>query len=145
MTKEQKEKIKWLNRAFRAEKKLGALYYHKERDKGRAVHITAAYGGNIKGKSDSRENAVEKAFITFSGSTEKYDRFLDNYISIRGEIEKSIESLHDDEIEAIFTYRYLDYLTMEKIAEKMHYDKRTIIRKHKEGIEKLSPNVTLCH
>ena len=145
MTKEQKEKIKWLNRAFRAEKKLGALYYHKERDKDRAKHITAAYGGNIKGKSDSRENAVEKAFITYSGSTEKYDRFLDNYISIRGEIEKSIESLHDDEIEAIFIYRYLDYLTMDKIAEKMHYDVSTIKRKHKVGIEMLPPNATFCY
>lgn len=141
MTENQKNKIKWLNRAFHAEKKLTALYHHKERDKERAQCITSVLGGNIKGKSDSRENAVEKALITFAGSTEEYERFLDDYILIRSEIRESIESLHDDEIEAIFIYRYLEYMTIEGIAEEMHYDERTIRRKHRSGIEKLSGNV----
>ncbi|MGN0614199.1 MAG: sigma factor-like helix-turn-helix DNA-binding protein [Porcipelethomonas sp.] len=48
---------------------------------------------------------------------------------------------HDYEIEAIFNYRYLDYLTMEEIAKEMHYDERTIRRKHNNSIEKLSGNV----
>lgn len=145
MTENQKNKIKWLNRAFHAEKKLMALYHHKERDKERAQCITSVLGGNIKGKSDSRENAVEKALITFAGSTEEYERFLDDYISIRGEIRESIESLHDDEIEAIFIYRYLDYKTIEDIAYEMHYDESTIKRKHKKGLAMLPPNAPICH
>ena len=46
--------------------------------------------------------------------------------------------------ETIFMYRYLDYKTMEQIAEIMNYNERTIRRKHHSGIEKLSGNVLEC-
>ncbi|MGN1085419.1 MAG: hypothetical protein ACI4Q5_00145 [Porcipelethomonas sp.] len=41
-------------------------------------------------------------------------------------------------------YRYLEYKTMEQIAGCMHYNERTIRRKHHNGIEKLSANVLVC-
>jgi DNA-directed RNA polymerase specialized sigma24 family protein len=145
MTEQQNELIKWLNRAFYAEKKLKALEHLRESDRERAERITSVLGSNIKGKSDTRQNNAENSLIRLACSEEKYERFLDRYISLREEVEKKISDLHNDELEALFIYRYLDYMTMEKIAEEMHYDERTIKRKHKAGIEKLSPNVTLCH
>ena len=77
-------------------------------------------------------------------SDEKYDNALHDYSLLRREIETAIESLHDDELETIFMYRYLDYKTMEQIAEIMNYNERTIRRKHHSGIEKLSGNVLEC-
>ena len=145
MTIEHLEKIAWLNRAFYAEKKVKALESIRKRDRERTQQITANYEGNDKGKSDGRKNGVEEALMMLAESNEKYDNALHDYSVLRREIESAIENLHDDELETIFMYRYLDYKTMEQIAELMNYNERTIIRKHKAGIEKLSPNVIACH
>ncbi len=144
MTEEQKKKSQWLNRAFYAEKKVKALELLRKRDRERTQRITANYEGNNKGKSDGRRNGVEEALITLTQSDDKYDNALRDYIALRREIESAIEELHDDELEAIFMYRYLEYKTMEQIAECMNYNERTIRRKHHYGIEKLSANVLVC-
>lgn len=141
MTTEQLDKIAWLNRAFYAEKKVKALESLRKSDRERAQRITANYGGNDKGKSDTHLNGMEEALITLATSEEKYDNALHDYSVLRCEIESAIENLHDDELETIFMYRYLDYKTMEEISELMNYCERTIRRKHIKGIEKLSANV----
>lgn len=139
MTVQQLDKIAWLNRAFHAEKKLKALESLRESDRERTQRITAGYERNDKGKSDNRKNNVEEALITLAGSEEKYDNFLHEYTTVRKEIEATIENLHDYEIEAIFTYRYLNFKTMEQIAELMNYSVSTVKRRHREGIEKIEP------
>lgn len=144
MTIEHLEKIAWLNRAFYAEKKVKALESIRKRDRERTQQISANYEGNDKGKSSGRKNGVEEALMMLAESDEKYDNALHDYSLLRREIETAIESLHDDELETIFMYRYLDYKTMEQIAEIMNYNERTIRRKHHSGIEKLSGNVLEC-
>ena len=140
MTIEHLEKIAWLNRAFYAEKKVKALESIRKRDRERTQQISANYEGNDKGKSDGRKNGVEEALMMLAESDEKYDNALHHYSMLRREIETAIESLPDDELETIFMYLYLDYKTMEQIAELMNYSKISIQRKHKKGIEKLIPN-----
>ena len=144
MTIEHLEKIAWLNRALYAEKKVKALESIRKRDRERTQQITANYEGKDKGKSDGRKNGVEEALTMLAESDEKYDNALHDYSMLRREIETAIESLHDDELETIFMYRYLDYKTMEQIAEIMNYYARTIRRKDHSGIEKLSGNVLEC-
>lgn len=144
MTIEHLEKIAWLNRALYAEKKVKALESIRKRDRERTQQISANYEGNDKGKSSGRKNGVEEALMMLAESDEKYDNALHDYSMLRREIETAIESLHDDELETIFMYRYLDYKTMEQIAEIMNYNERTIRRKHHSGIEKLSGNVLEC-
>ncbi len=141
MTTEQLDKIAWLNRAFYAEKKVKALESLRKSDEERAQRITANYERNDKGKSDSRNNGVEEALITLAQSEEKYAVALHDYIALRCEIESAIDNLHDDELEAIFIYKYLEYKTIEEISELVHYSEKTISRKHIKGIEKLSANV----
>lgn len=142
MTEEQLTKMAWLNRAYHAEKKVNAIKSLRDSDRERTQRITANYSGNDKGKSDGRKNGIEEALVTLAASDEKYDNALREYSKLRKEIECAIDSLHDDELEAVFTYRYLDYKTIEEIAELMHYDKSTIIRKHKKGLNKVA---TKCY
>ena len=144
MTIEHLEKIAWLNRAFYAEKKVKALESIRKRDRERTQQRSANYEGNDKGKSDGRKNGVEEALMMLAESDEKYDNALHDYSMLRREIETAIESLHDDELETIFMYRYLDYKTMEQIADIMNYYERTIRRKHHSGSEKLSGDVLEC-
>lgn len=139
MTAEQEAKREWLNRAFYAEKKLNALLHKRECDRQRARHITAAIDGNDKGKSDGRSNSTEAALFKLLGSDEEYSSYLKEYLDIRHEIETAIHTLEDPEIEAIFIHRYLDYMKLDEIAEKMHYCYRTIKNRHKDGLNKLCP------
>lgn len=136
MTDEQIEKRKWLNRAFYAEKKLKALMHKYKCDKARAERVTAVYGGVDKGKSDSRQNGTEMLLALLADSKKEYDDYEQEYMSIRREIESKIKTL-DPVTYSIFSYRYLDYLPMEKIAEEMDYSVESIYKKHKRGLEKL--------
>lgn len=145
MTLEQMETSAWLNRAFYKEKKVRALRSLLERDRARAQGLSVNYEGIDKGHSDGRENGVEAALQICAETSEAYDKALCEYDTIRREVSQIINGMHDDELEAIFIYRYLDGMSMEEIAERMHYDSRTILRKHKIGLDKLSPVVTQCH
>lgn len=145
MTEEQKKKRDWLNRAFYAEKKLNALLYKRERDKELARRVTAVYGGNDKGRTDSRENVTEMALIKLLGSDEEYSDYLKEYLSLRREIEAAISTLHEPITEAILIQRHINFMSMEKIAERMHYSTRQINRKYIDGLEKMSLNVIECH
>ena len=139
MTIEHLEKIAWLNRAFYAEKKVKALESIRKRDRERTQQITANYEGKDKGKSDGRKNGVEEALMMLAESDEKYDNALHDYSMLRREIETAIESLHDDELETVLIYRYLDYKDVEQIAECMNYSLSTVKRRHKKAIEKIEP------
>lgn len=141
MTDEQFEKIAWLNRAFHAEKKVKALGSLLERDKERAKDISANYEKNDKGKSDSRTNGMEEALLMLAETEEKYNKALVDYTHCRREIETVIRELHNDELEAVFIRRYLNYQTITDIGRAIMYDRKTIQRKHKAGLEKLSLNV----
>ena len=140
MTDEQLEKIAWLNRAFYAEKKVKALSSLLKRDRERAEDISANYEKNDKGKSDSRSNGIEEILLLLAESEEKHAKALREYVGYRREIRKALEKLHDDELEALFTLRYLNYQTMDEIAVEMNYSISSVQRKHKSGIEKLIGN-----
>ena len=64
-------------------------------------------------------------------------------MQIREQITQAIEAVEDYDLQTILIRHYLAYETFETIAEKMHYEKRTIQRKHKAALEKMSLNVTL--
>lgn len=138
MTLEQMETSAWLNRAFYKEKKVRALRSLLERDRARAQGLAVNYEGIDKGHSDGRENGVEAALQICAETSEAYDKALCEYDTIRREVSQVINGMHDDELEAIFIYRYLYGLSMEEIAERMHYDRSTIQRKHKIGLEKVA-------
>lgn len=142
MTLEQMEMSAWLNRAFYKDKKVRALRSLLERDRARAQGLTVNYGGVDKGRSDSRGNGVEAAMQICAETSEAYDKALCEYNAMRREVKAVINGLHDDELEALLTYRYLEGLPMEEIAERMHYSVRSVKYKHKQALDKVC---TLLH
>ncbi|WP_295089886.1 sigma factor-like helix-turn-helix DNA-binding protein [uncultured Ruminococcus sp.] len=138
MTLEQMETSAWLNRAFYKEKKVRALRSLLERDRARAQGLAVNYEGIDKGHSDGRENGVEAALQICAETSETYDKALCEYDTIRREVSQVINGMHDDELEALLTYRYLEGLPMEEIAERMHYSYRHTIRLHKRALQLVS-------
>lgn len=132
----------WLNRAFYKDKKVKALRSLLERDRARAQGLAVNYEGIDKGHSDGRENGVEAALQICAETSEAYDKALCEYDTIRREVSLVINGMHDDEMEALLTYRYLEGLPMEEIAERMNYSVRSVKYKHKQALDKVC---TLLH
>ena len=145
MTEEQIKKSRWLNRAFYKDIKVQALKSLKDRDRERAEGMNGDSDDNSESKSETPKNGTYEAYMKYLETEEKYQQALCEYNTVRKEIEAAIEALNDDELEAVFVFRYLEGKHINEIAEEMHYDTRTIIRKHKAGLDKLSPNVIACH
>lgn len=139
MTLEQRQKIFWLNRAFYAEKLARALMDKHDRDKALAERIskcTDGSGGACAG------NSTEDALLRLADTEHKLQDKLRSLVALRDEIADAITSIKDPELEAILIRRYLNYEPMEVIAERMHYDVRTIQRKHLKALDRV---VMECH
>ena len=133
MTEEQLTKIAWLNRAFHAEKNAKAWQAKLERDRSLAERISRSGNGTGGGQGNSTEDAL----LRLAQTEEEARARLHDLVGIREEISGAIRSVEDQDMQAILIRHYLAYETFETIADKMHYDERTIRRKHKKAIDKV--------
>lgn len=135
----------WLNRAFYADKKAKALEMLVRQCRERAEGLSRCSEGNDKGRSDGAENGTENALMKLAEMERKADAQRVEAVNVSAEIQSIISGLHDDDLEAVLIHRYLLFETVEQTAESIGYDPRTVMRKIKKAIEKLSPNVIECH
>jgi len=134
VTAEQLQKIRWLNRAFYAEKAAKAWKDKYQRNKALAQRIS---GGLASSGARSGTNATEDALIRLSETEQKTRAKINELIQIQEEIADKIMQIDDNELQAVLVYRYLNCMTFEQIAEKMNYDVRTVRRKHVKALEKV--------
>lgn len=144
MTENELELRHWLNRAFYADKKAKALDALVQQCRERAQGLTANWECNDTGKSDGAENGTENALMRLAEIISKADMQKAEAVNISAEIQNAISTLHDDDLEAVLIHRYLLFETVEQTAESIGYDARTIKRKVRKALEKLSPNVLEC-
>ena len=134
MTAEQIERIRWLNRAFHAEKAAKAWLAKLERDRGLAERISR---GLSSGSGGASGNSTEDALIRLADTERETQQRLRELVAIRDEITAVISRLDDYDMQAILVRHYLAYETFELIAEKMHYSERSIKYKHKAALDKV--------
>ena len=138
MTTEQLAKIQWLNRAFHAEKNYKAWLAKLERDRSIAERLTRSTDGT----GSPSGNSTEISLIQLADTEKRTLERLQELVRIREEITAVIQAISDLDAQTILIRHYLAYETFEQIAERMHYDKRTIQRKHKQALDKI---VIECH
>lgn len=143
VTTEQLEKIKWLNRAFYASKKMDALVVQKKQFEALAERITMNY--NSESKNNNVENSTENALHKLADINLSIEAEIQKLLKVYTEVDDAIKQIDDDISQSILKRRYLAFETMEQIAEGMGYERRTIQRKHKTALDKLSLNVIVCH
>ena len=136
MTSEQKRKAAWLNRAFYAEKKSKALLAKLERDRSIAERLSKCCDGGA-GVSGTSDNSTEDALIRLADTEQKTQEQLRELVRVRDEIVEAIQQIDEPDLQAVLYWHYLNYFTFEQIAVKMHYDERTIRRKHKKALDKI--------
>lgn len=116
----EREQVKeWLKSAYYAEKKIKSLEILINQLRERAKK----YGG-CNNDIESMEKKIEEQQIEL--------------IKITDDISNAISKLHNHDLETILIYKYLLFYTMEKTADLMHYNRRTILRKHKIAINNLA-------
>lgn len=142
MTVEQLEKIKWLNRAYYADKQLGALISQRCKLRELTQRITVSYEGKDKGGSASPKNSTEEALMKLADIEYSIDNKIKELAEVYVEINDVINTVSDSVSRAILTRRYLSFETMEQIAEGINYSVRDTKRKHKKALDEV---VTLCH
>ena len=135
---------RWLNRAFYADKKAKALDMLVQQCRERATGLVRATEGNDKGRSSTSKNGTENALIQLAEMEDKAEKLSAEAVKITAEIWEAIIGLHDDDLEAVLINRYILFQTVEQTAENMGYDPRTIRRKIKQALEKMSANVLVC-
>ena len=134
MTAEQIEKIRWLNRAFHAEKAAKAWLAKLERDRSLAERISRG----LSSGGGSTGNSTEDALVRLADTERETQERLRELVAIRDEITAVISRLDDYDMQAILVRHYLAYETFEMIAEKMHYDESTVRRKHKKALDMIA-------
>ena len=91
--------------------------------------IPCGYGG-----SDSFIDTMDKIDKLRKRYREKYSELLDFQMDIEDEIDKLSE-----EEQALLRWYYFAGCTWEQTAERLHYSRSQIYRKHNEILEKLAP------
>lgn len=136
---ERKQKVAWLNRAFHAEKNARAWMAKLERDRSLAERLTRS-GSGASGAPQG--NSTEDCLVRLAVTEEGVQEALRALVDVRVEICNAIRAVEDLDAQTILVRHYLAYEKIDLIAEKMHYDKRTIQRKHNQALEQV---VIECH
>lgn len=84
-------------------------------------------GGNPSGR--------EEIYIKLVEAVRELDRKIDELVDKKREIQGVIEQVEDDDCRLVLEHKYLNFLTIEQIAEKMHYSERWVKDKCRQGEE----------
>lgn len=135
----------WLKRVYNTYREVESLETLLAASRMHAEGLDRSGKYNYTGKSDTRLNGTENAFIKLADTERRYNQQMQELVKVTEEVADAIALLNDNELEVILIHRYLYFHTIEQTAELMNYSSRTIIRKEKEAIKKLSCCVIVCH
>lgn len=137
MTDKEKDVTNYLNSAYYLDAKITALRKLKEDSK----EIQVTRYENIGCNNSSNENHSEIQMARIADTSLRIDEELKRLSQLKNEIFDIICNLNDDELETVLIYRFLQFMTIEQIADEMHYSTKTVTRKLHKAIEKMSCNV----
>ena len=66
---------------------------------------------------------------------EERNHGIDVHVVVREQVQKAIRSVKDQTLETLLEYRYIDGLTWEDLAEKMHYSYQWVCKLHGKALE----------
>ena len=68
---------------------------------------------------------------------EELEELENKAVDVKMEIERAINTVKDEELQMILTYRYIDWLTWDEICGKIYCSLASVKRKHEKAIETL--------
>lgn len=134
-TPENAKKIKYLSRYIALNRRVDRLLEEKAKWWSLCLKVTPslspAPGGGESG------SPVERPMDKVLEIEEKIDQEIDELQEVRRDIKTVLGQLEDDTLRLLMEYRYLDGLTFEEIAVKMHYSWRWVIKLHGKALAEI--------
>ena len=96
-----------------------------------------AYGERINNPSPSYEAPFVRWIFKEYEAEEELEELEKRLPIVKIEIEKAINTVKDEELQMILTYRYIDWLTWDKICGRVYCSLASVKRKHEKAIEML--------
>ena len=135
-TPENELKIRYLSRYWRMSKRIDRLLEEQYRWKCLAMKVTENFSPTPGGGESG--SPIERPMDKVDELERKITQAIDELADIRMEIEAVLGQLEDDTLRKLMEYRYIDGLTWEQVAEKMHYSWRHTCRLHGEALAKIN-------
>ena len=136
---ERKQKVDWLNRAFHAEKNARAWMAKLERDKSLAERISRSPS---EGAGAAQGNSTEDYLIRLAATQEGLQEALRALVDVREEITRVIQAVDDLDAQTVLVRHFLNYESLDSVAENTHWGRTTVYRKYRLGLEMLVLNGT---
>lgn len=136
LTGEQEKKRTYLGQYRQLDAKITRLLEEQRAWREKAMRMTPVLtpvpGG--KGGGGPIERPIEKV-IAMEGDI---NAAIDALIDLRREIQGAIDKVPDENLQLLLTYRYIDGLSFEKIAEKLHYGYQWVYKLHRKALDALT-------
>ena len=140
---ERKAKVDWLNRAFHAEKNARAWMAKLERDRSLAERISRnAAESPQTGAGGAGSNSTEDYLIRLAGTQERLQEALRELVDVREEIARAIQAVGDLDAQTILVRHFLNYESLDLVADHTHWGRTTVYRKYNIGLRMLVLNGT---
>ena len=132
-TPENEQKIRYLSRYRRLNQRIDRLLEEQSRWREQALKITPtlsqAPGGGGSG------SPIERPMDKVLEIDVEINREIDEMQIARKEIRETLNQLEDESLKLLMEYRYIDGMTWEQIAVKMHYSYMQICRLHGRALK----------
>ena len=122
----------WLNRAWKIDNEITALERELLSARERMLSVTAHYS-DIKVQT-SKGNKTEDATLKYIEYKNKLECRIDALYAVKCEIADAVSKVDNPTYRTLLTLRYLQFMTWERIAEKMHIDGRHIYKLHNKAL-----------
>lgn len=132
------EKREWLARLNESRKNLRTLELEYKQKKDEALRISCVFGGNDKGKNDSKKNTVEKKYLDCAQIEEEYEQAHAEYEKIENEIKSEIMKLKKNDAKGIMRMHYIMGLDKKSIARLTNYSISNVKKIIKCSIDELA-------
>ena len=134
-TPENEQKIRYLSRYRRLNQRIDRLLEEQSRWRERALKITPtlsqAPGGGESG------SPIERPMDKVLEIDVEINREIDEMQIARKEIRETLNQLEDESLKLLMEYRYIDGMTWEQIAVKMHYGFQWVCKLHGRALNRL--------
>ena len=121
------EKKVWLSQYRLLDQQIDRLIREEKAWRERAL-----YTDHRDGTCDAGDAAEKIAALCI-----QINRQIDRLADLRQDIEGLFEQVPDEALRLLLTYKYIDGMSFEEIADKLHYCWRQIIRKHADALRAL--------
>ena len=134
-TPENEQKIRYLSRYRRLNQRIDRLLEEQSRWRERALKITPtlsqAPGGGGSG------SPIERPMDKVLEIDVEINREIDELQIVRQEIRNTLNQLGNENLKLLMEYRYIDGMTWEQIAVKMHYGFQWVCKLHGRALNRL--------